>query len=270
MVPGGSPAPFAFDDADAYHRYMGRWSQAIGRKFLAWLNPPPQRDWLEVGCGSGAFTQLIVDQTAPKRIIGIDPSPAQVEHATRTVTAPQAQFRIGSATELPLDSDTFDIVVSALVIHFIADRPKAFREMLRVVKPGAIVCGYTWRKSQTIVDAPYGPLMRGIIQIAGDVKTSPAVPEAMPVGARAALIAEGYTDIDVTTIEATQTFRDFEDYWISQTGTFPHPVAKSAAALNDRDRERVRKILDAELPAAADGSITYASRATAFKARKPH
>ena len=49
---------------------------------------------------------------------------------------------------------------------------------------------------------------------------------------------------------------------------FPHPVAKSAAALNDRDRERLRDILRAALPAAADGSITYNSRATAFRAHK--
>ncbi|HZR24972.1 MAG TPA: methyltransferase domain-containing protein [Vicinamibacterales bacterium] len=261
--------PFAFDDAGAYHRYMGRWSQAIGEKFLAWLNPSARLDWLEVGCGSGAFTQLIVEQARPASVIGIDPSSAQVEHAARTVTAPQAQFRIGSATELPFDAGTFDIVVSALVIHFIGDRPLAFREMLRVAKPGAMVCGYTWRKSPTIVDAPYGPLARAIVEVAGDVKTSPAVPEALPEGVRATLAAQGFEGIDTATIDVSQTFRDFEDYWISQTATFPHPVAKSAMALNDRDRERVRGILRATLPAAADGSITYASRASAFKARKP-
>jgi hypothetical protein len=107
-----------------------------------------------------------------------------------------------------------------------------------------------------------------VIEIAGDVMISPAVPEAMPDGLRAALAAEGYGDVDITTVEAAQTFRDFEDYWTSQTGTFPHPVAKSVAALSDRDRERVRDILRRALPAAADGSITYSSHATAFKARK--
>src|SRR5262249_53762845 len=149
------------------------------------------------------------------------------------------------------------------------DRPKAFREMLRVAKADGIVGGYTWRKSPTIIDAPYGPLARGVIEVAGDVMTSPTVPEAMPDGLRAALVFEGYGDIEVTTIEASQTFRDFEDYWTSQTATFPHPVAKSVAALSDRDRERLRDIMHAALPAAADGTITYSSRATAFKARRP-
>jgi ubiquinone/menaquinone biosynthesis C-methylase UbiE len=258
----------AFDDAHAYDRYMGRWSRAIGEKFLVWLDAPENRDWLDVGCGTGAFTELVLTQAAPRTIVGIDPSPPQVEHATRTVTAPQADFRTASAIDLPFGTGAFDVVVSALVIHFLPDRPTAFREMLRVTRPGGIVGGYTWRKSPTIIDAPYGPLARAVIDIAGDVMTSPTVPEAMPDGLRATLTAEGYGDIEITTIEASQTFRDFEDYWMSQTGTFPHPVAKSVAALSDRDRERVRDLLRTALPAAADGSITYPSRATAFKAHK--
>src|SRR5262245_359616 len=262
-------APVPFDDAVAYDRYMGRWSRAIGEKFLAWLDPPEKRGWLEVGCGTGAFTDLILTRAAAESIIGVDPSPSQVEHVKRTVTTPQADFRIGTAIDLPFGTGEFDVVVSALVIHFVPDRPKAFREMLRVAKPGGIVGGYTWRKSPTINDAPYGPLARGVIEIVGDVMTSPTVSEAMPDGLRATLAAEGYADIEITTIEASQTFRDFEDYWMSQTGTFPHPVAKSVAALSDHDREQLRDIMRAALPAAVDGSITYDSRATAFKARKP-
>jgi SAM-dependent methyltransferase len=261
--------PVAFEDGDAYDRYMGRWSRAIGEKFLAWLNPPANLRWLDVGCGTGAFTELVLRHAAPETIVGIDPSPAQVEHASRTVSAPQVEFRGGSAVDLPFDTGAFDVVVSALVIHFFPDRPKAFQEMLRVARAGGIIGGYTWRKSATILDAPYGPLARGVIEITGDVMTSPAVPEAMPEGLRAALGAEGYGEIEVTTIEAGQTFLDFEDYWTSQTATFPHPVAKSVAALSDTDRERLRDMLRRALPAGVDGSITYPSRATAFKARKP-
>ena len=260
--------PVAFDDAEEYERYMGRWSRAIGEAFLAWLHPPPNRDWLDVGCGTGAFTQLVLAHAAPSKVIGLDPSPAQIAHAKRTVTAPQTEFRTGSAMDLPFATAEFDVVVSALVIHFIPDRQKAFREMLRVTRPGGIVAGYTWRKSPTIIDAPYGPLARAVVEITGDVATSPTVPESMPDGLRATLTEAGYRDIEVTTVEASQTFRDFEDYWTSQTGTFHHPVAKSAAALSGEDRERLRDLLRAALPAGADGSVTYFSRATAFRACK--
>jgi len=259
----------AFDDGNAYDRYMGRWSRAIGEKFLVWLDPPQNRRWLEIGCGTGAFTELLLRQVAPETIIGIDPSLPQIEHARRTVRAPQADFRIGSAIDLTFATGEFDVVVSALVIHFIPDRPQAFREMLRVARPGGIVAGYTWRKSPTIIDAPYGPLARAVIEIAGDVMTSPTVSEAMPDGLRATLTAEGYEAIETTTIEASQTFRDFEEFWTAQTETFQHPVARSVAALSDYDRERLRDNLRIALPAAADGSITYCSRATAFKAHKP-
>ena len=258
-----------FDDGDAYDRYMGRWSRAIGQKFLEWLDPPANQIWLDVGCGTGVFTKLALDQSAPDTIIGVDPSPAQVEHARRTVRAPQVEFREGSAIDLPFETGTFDVVASALAIHFFPDRPQAFREMLRVTRSGGIVAGYTWRKSATIIDAPYGPLARAVIEVAGDVMSSPVVPEAMPEGLRAALVKESYAEIDVTTIEATQTFRDFEDYWTSQTGTFPHPVAKSVAALSDHDRTRLRDILRTAVPADADGTITCSACATAFKARKP-
>jgi ubiquinone/menaquinone biosynthesis C-methylase UbiE len=259
----------AFDDGHAYDRYMGRWSRAIGEKFLAWLDPLANRHWLDVGCGTGAFTELVLARAAPEKIIGIDPSPAQIEHAKQTVTAPKVDFRAGTATELPFGTGEFDVVVSALALHFFPDRPKAFREMLRVTRSGGVVAGYTWRKSPTIIDAPYGPLARAVIEIAGNVMISPAVSEAMPEGLRATLTAGGYGDIEVTTLEASQTFRDFQDYWTSQTATFPHPVAKSVAALSDRDRERLRDMLRMALPAAVDGTITYSSRATAFKARKP-
>src|SRR5690349_2328096 len=104
----------AFDDADAYDRYMGRWSRAIAAKFLGWLNAPHGRSWLDVGCGTGAFTDLILREAAPRRIVGIDPSPQQVDHAKRTVTASQADFHIGTAIDLPFDATEFDVVVSAL------------------------------------------------------------------------------------------------------------------------------------------------------------
>src|SRR3954469_12674636 len=64
----------AFDDGNAYDRYMGRWSRAIGERFLAWLDPPANLRWLDGGCGPGAFTKLVLDQTAPETMIGVDPS----------------------------------------------------------------------------------------------------------------------------------------------------------------------------------------------------
>ena len=259
-------AAFDFEDSTAYERFMGRWSRAIGEKFLAWLAPPKNARWLDLGCGTGAFTGLILKTCMPAKVTGVDPSPQQVEHARAHF--PNAEFRVGDSMALPFGDGEFDVVASALVLHFIPDRHKAFAEMVRVVRPGGTVAGYTWERSETVVSAPYWPLKRGVTEIGAQPALSPLVPEAMPDGVRATAQAAGLMDIDTKVIEASQTFRDFEDYWSTQASTF-HPIGKLVAAMSEAERERLRALMRKILPAKADGAITYSARATAFKSRKP-
>ena len=63
-----------FDDGAAYERYMGKWSQLAGEAFLDWLAPAPGLRWLDVGCGNGAFTEMLAERCAPASVKGIDPS----------------------------------------------------------------------------------------------------------------------------------------------------------------------------------------------------
>jgi len=49
-----------------YEPYVGRWSRLVALEFLAWLAVPPQRDWLDVGCGTGALTETILRQVQPR------------------------------------------------------------------------------------------------------------------------------------------------------------------------------------------------------------
>jgi ubiquinone/menaquinone biosynthesis C-methylase UbiE len=256
----------AFNDADAYERYMGQWSRAVGGQFLAWLSAPNSARWLDVGCGTGAFTGLILKQGAPASVTGADPAPAQVEHAKKAF--PAAEFRVGDSMALPFKDGEFDIVASALVLHFIPDRGKAFAEMRRVTKAGGIVSGYTWERSATSKGAPYVPMMKGLQSIGVEPSTSPTVPEANLDGLRESVTRAGFRDIDVTTIEATQGYRSFDEYWQVQTMTF-HPVGKSVAMLDDKKRNELRDAMRKTLTPEADGSIRYKARAVAFKARTP-
>src|SRR5690242_14293922 len=102
-----------FDAADDYERVMGQWSRLIGERFLGWLAPPPDLRWLDIGCGTGAFSELILKRCDPQSVAGIDPAPAQIEHARRQT--PKADFRVAEATALPFGDDAFDAVTSALV-----------------------------------------------------------------------------------------------------------------------------------------------------------
>src|SRR5690348_3049633 len=97
-----------FDDAHGYEQFMGRWSRAIGEKFLDWLAPPSNARWLDVGCGTGAFSELIRKRCAPASLVGIDPAPAQVAYARERF--PGVDFRVGDALAMPLPDETFDVV----------------------------------------------------------------------------------------------------------------------------------------------------------------
>jgi 2-polyprenyl-3-methyl-5-hydroxy-6-metoxy-1,4-benzoquinol methylase len=68
----------AFTDGEGYERLMGRWSQPTGLQFLDWLDLPKGLRWLDVGCGNGAFTEVLAARAAPSELIGIDPSEGQL------------------------------------------------------------------------------------------------------------------------------------------------------------------------------------------------
>ena len=255
----------AFDNAEAYERYMGRWSRAIGEKFLAWIAPPRNARWLDVGCGTGAFSELIVQRGAPKSLSGIDPSAAQLDYARAKLA--KADLRVADAMAMPFGNDEFDVVASALVLHFIPDRAKALSEMKRVVRSGGLIAGYTWERTSQADFAPYSAMLRAIESIGGEVMRSPIVPEANLEGLQAAIESIGVDDVAVTRIEAGQSYRDFEEYW--QVQTLPiSPPGKSVAKLDEPQRARLRAELRTALPIASDGSITYAAHAVAFRAGK--
>jgi ubiquinone/menaquinone biosynthesis C-methylase UbiE len=253
-----------FDAADDYERFMGRWSRAIGEKFLGWLDAPAGAQWLDVGCGTGAFSELILRRCAPKSVTGIDPSPAQIEFARKALAG--ATFEVADSLDLPFGDGAFDVAASALVLHFIPDRAKAFAEMFRVLRPGGWVAGYTWKRTATTDFAPYMPMLRGAESVGGELLKSPTVPEGSSDGLRASLHAAGFRDIAVTEIEVSQTFRDFDEYWEVQTLPFS-PPGKTVAKLSDDQRARLRDHMRKTLPA-PDGSITYSATAVAGKARK--
>jgi ubiquinone/menaquinone biosynthesis C-methylase UbiE len=254
-----------FNDADAYERFMGAWSRAIGEKFLDWLAPPRDARWLDVGCGTGAFSDVILAKCAPSAVIGVDPAPAQVEHARKTI--PGADFRVADALSLPFGAAEFDVVVSALVLHFLPDRRKAFGEMHRVAKPGSIVAGYTWNRTSTESFAPYAPMARAFKSLGIEPTLSPLVPEASPDGLKATLDATGLRNADIAFVEVTRSFASFDEFWQIQTMTF-HPIGKSFAKCSDVERKRLSDAVRQSLPQAADGSVSYSSRAIAYKARR--
>ena len=133
-----------FQDGAAYEKMMGTWSRLVGEKFLDWLTPRSGLRWVDVGCGNGAFTQMIVDRCTPAEVQAIDPSEAQLAFARTRPAARVAHFQQGDAMALPFADKHFDAAVMALVIVFVPDPAKCDAEMVRVVRPGGMVASYIW------------------------------------------------------------------------------------------------------------------------------
>jgi SAM-dependent methyltransferase len=85
---------------NAYEPYVGRWSRLVGRQFVTWLGVPPNKVWLDVGCGTGALCEVIFERASPHHVIGIDPSDGFVSFAGHKVTDQRATFQVGDAQKL--------------------------------------------------------------------------------------------------------------------------------------------------------------------------
>jgi hypothetical protein len=102
------------------------------------------RRWVDVGCGNGAFTELLLERAAAAHVEGIDPSEAQVAYARTRLADRPVLFRVGDATALPYADGAFDAAAMALVIFFVPEPAKGVAEMARVVRPGGSVSAYAW------------------------------------------------------------------------------------------------------------------------------
>ncbi|MBM6578954.1 class I SAM-dependent methyltransferase [Microvirga sp. BT689] len=257
----------AWNAGDSYDRYMGRWSRLIAPRFLAWLAAPGDSEWLEVGCGTGALSKAILDGCAPRRLTAIEPSEGFLAQARRNVPDPRVEFRRGDAQDLPVETDSQDVVVSGLVLNFVPDRLKALSEMKRVARRDATIAFYVW-------DYPGGGIqfMRAFWSAAttldpsaSDLTEDKRFPfctrERLTELAREAELAS----VEATALEVPTVFTSFEDYWQPFTlGAGPAPGY--CTSLDPEARQRLRQQLEATLPREPDGSIHLRARAWAVKA----
>jgi SAM-dependent methyltransferase len=253
-----------FSDGEAYERLMGRWSRMAGELFLDWLDAPPNLRWLDVGCGNGAFTEVLIARCAPAEVVAVDPSEGQLAFARTRPGAKAADFRIGDAQALPFGDGRFDIAAMALVITFLSDPLKAVAEMARVVRPGGWAATYMW-------DVPGGGTPVHPIYVALE---SLGVPSPRPPGAEAsrrdALLAlwenAGLASIETHVIRIPIVYADFDDFWSSNSVPVG-PQGKAIANMTPDAREELRARLRQQIAPAPDGRIVYESFANAVKGR---
>jgi ubiquinone/menaquinone biosynthesis C-methylase UbiE len=257
----------AWQAGASYDAYMGRWSRLVAPRFLDWLGAPRGRDWLDVGCGTGALSAAVLARCDPKSVVAIDPSEGFLAAARENVRDDRVAFRRGDAQALDLETGSRDAAVSALVLNFVPDKAKALAEMKRVVRPGGIAGFYVWDYAGRGVE-----FMRAFWDAAAAL--DPDAAELMEDRRFAFCTPKGLADLAESAglapavcipIEVPTVFRDFEDFWHPFTlGAGPAPGY--CAKLDPDARQRLKEKLEGDLPRGDDGAIRLKTRAWAIKA----
>jgi SAM-dependent methyltransferase len=254
---------------NAYEPYVGRWSRLVARQFLAWLAVPRGGRWLDVGCGTGALSEVILEVTSPVAVVGVDPSTGYAAFARRRVQDPRARFAVGDVRALPFPAADFDAVVSGLVLNFIPEPAAAVSEIARVTRPGGVVGAYVWDYAGGM------ELMRHFWDAAVALDPSAReLDEGIRFAAicRAAALAElfrgaGLRGVETLAIDVPTVFRDFDDYWTPFLGG-QGPAPGYAISLSEERQAALRERIRANLPIAADGSIHLTARAWAIRGER--
>ncbi len=244
----------------AYEAYVGRWSRLVAAAFLSWLDVPPGRRWLDVGCGTGALTAAVAATAEPADLLGVDPSAGFV--AAARVSHPGSAFVVGDAQALPLPRGRVDATVSGLALNFVPDPGRAVAEFARVTAAGGVVAAYVWDYAEGMA------MMRSFWDAA--VALDPAA-AALDEGRRFPLCrpeplarlwaAAGLDHVTVRPLDVPTVFSDFDDYWKPFLGG-QGPAPGYVRSLPEERRGALRESLRSRFP---EGTITLSARAWAVR-----
>ena len=255
-------------NTEAYEAYMGRWSRPVAEAVLAWLALAPGLSWLDVGCGTGALAEAILDAADPREILGVDPSADFVATAGQ-IADPRVRFAIGDASTLPVPSDAYDVVVAGLVLHFVPDPLPAIREMMRAARRGGTVAAYVWDfAGERQFTRYFWQAATAFDPVAAAQDPSLQFPLCQPEPLAALFAGAGLQAVTVQAVVVPTVFRDFDDYWQPHLLDGSSPAQRYVASQGAAQRAALRERLRTLLPIADDGSIPLLGHLWAVRGAK--
>lgn len=253
----------------AYESYVGRWSRLVAREFLNWLSVPAGGHWLDVGCGTGALSQTILDSAAPRSVKGIDRSADHVAFTREQVQDERAQFEVGDAQALAIETGGYHAVVSGLVLNFVPEPGMMVAEMARTATSKGIIAAYVWDYAGKMqLMRHFWNAAAALDQAAYELDEGRRFPICHPEPLRELFQSAGLKDIEARPIEIATDFQDFEDYWTPFLGG-QGPAPGYVRSLGEEHRVALRERIKAGLPIALDGSIPLVARAWAVRGYRP-
>jgi ubiquinone/menaquinone biosynthesis C-methylase UbiE len=130
--------PVLSEYSSAAREYDDRWAfyvDATTRETLKRLRLRGNEHLLDVGCGTGELLMRVRARYPEARLAGIDPVSEMLEVARGKIHPTGTDLRVGWADELPWGDETFDVVVSCNMFHYVDHPLQALREAFRVLRP---------------------------------------------------------------------------------------------------------------------------------------
>lgn len=225
----------AFDAADAYDRFMGRYAEPLADRFADLAGVRAGQRALDVGCGPGALTERLAARLGPGLVTAVDPSAPFV--AAARARCPGVDVRAGRAEQLPFDDGAFDVALAQLVVHFMAEPVQGLREMSRVVGDGGVVAACVWNHAGGA--GPLSTFWRAVKSLSPDAADEAALP-GTGEGELAAIARDaGLRDLAESTLTVAVPYRTFEEWWEPYT-LGVGPAGDYVRGLDDDAREAVR------------------------------
>lgn len=221
--------------ADAYDRFMGRYSRHLAPQMADLADVVAGQRALDVGCGPGALTSELVARLGPPFVAAVDPSPPFVEAARER--HPGVDVRQASADDLPFDDDTFDAALAQLVVHFMPDPVAGLREMARVTRTGGVVAACVWDHAGG--EGPLGAFWNAVRELDPSAHDESDLPGARQGHLRQLFEAAGLRGVEETSIESRVEHPTVEDWWEPFTGGVG-PAGAYVARLDEPARDALR------------------------------
>jgi len=245
--------------ADAYLRFMGRYSELLAAPFADLAEVADGQRALDVGCGPGVLTAELVRRLGPGAVCAVEPSESFAAAARERL--PGVDVRLSSAEQLPFPDGGFDAVLAQLVVHFMADPVAGLREMGRVARPGGMVAACVWDHG-----GGRGPLST-FWQAARELDPS-ARDESGLAGASEGHLAQLFTQAGLDRAQAATLgirvqHASFEQWWEPFT-LGVGPAGAYVASLDQEHRAALREHCRQLLPA---GHVEVSAIAWAAKCR---
>ena len=258
MGAGGDSASFE-KPAEVYDRFVGRYSRALGQATVERVAPAPGSRVLDVGCGPGPLTAVVAEVVGAGNVAAADPSEQFARACQQRV--PGADVRVAPAEQLPFEDDSFDLVLSQLVVNFLSDAPAGVREMRRVTRAGGTIAATVWDYTgeMTMLRAFWDAAVETDPEGAGPIDEGRRMAHHTP-GPLAALWSEaGLTAVETGAIVVSAAYEDFDDLWQPFTAGVG-PAGAYCASLTADARERLRAAYHGRL-GSPDGPFELSARA---------